>query len=284
MSRILIKVFLLTEFNYNEAVMTRTDLIGFCLRSLWREYGIAFVARVVIRHPLLSWARLKDYLSRPSGEQGRDRRPENLTVQMTEGKMKKVLVGLGFCLKPLDPECPSERPNHDCAFFDRYDPRQTASVAPACRICQIRELGLAALQSGCCVYIMTSAKDILADVLLPVLEEQRFKAALLALCRYSFAPFEIALELVGLDARLIPYAGGDCRDYRMWRRADKGIKEDQTRLDTQEKEDILVLLDSSRGKVPLRRVCRTGNIYHLCERPESTFSGGVSRPSRRGSS
>jgi len=248
--------------------MTRAGLIGFCLRSLWREYGFAFLVRVVMRHPLLSWDRLMDYLGRSSRESGSERPPEALTARLSGGNQGMALVGLGFCLKPLDPGCPSGRANHDCAFFDHYDSRRAAPVIPACRSCQIRILGQAALQSGCSLYIMTSAMDILEDVLLPALEKRRFRAALLALCRYSFAPIEIALALVGLDARLIPYAGGDCRDYRMWRQADRGIKEDQTRLETQDQEHILALLEAEKRTGSPLRLSRTGNIYHPAQKSE----------------
>ncbi len=248
--------------------MTRAGLLGFCLRSLWREYGIAFLLRVVMRHPLLCWTRLKDYLSRSSREQANERPPDDLAAHLTGGNPRMVLVGLGFCLKPLDPECPSGRPNHDCAFFDRHVHGPASAVAPACRRCQIRILGLAGLRSGYRIYIMTSAKDILEDVLLPALKDRRFKAALLAICRYSFAPIAIALALVGLDARLVPFAGGDCEDYRTWRRADKGIKEDQTRLGAQEFEDCMAMMKPDSGMEHSLRISRSGNIYHAREDPE----------------
>ncbi len=249
--------------------MTHVGLMVFCLRSLFREYGFAFLVRVALRHPFQCWARLKDYLGRSSRESGSERPPEALTAHLRVGNQGMVLVGLGFCLKPIDPECPSGRANHDCAFFDHYyDRRRNASVIPACRSCQIRIIGLAALRSGCSLYIMTSAMDILEDMLLPALEKRRFRAALLALCRYSFAPIEIALALVGLNARLIPFAGGDCRDYRMWRRADKGVKEDQTRLETQDKEHILALLEAEKRTASPLRLSQTGNIYHPAQETE----------------
>ncbi|MBS1856140.1 MAG: hypothetical protein JST11_12295 [Acidobacteria bacterium] len=166
------------------------------------------------------------------------------------------LVGLGFCLKPLAPACPSGRANHRCAVMDG-----TADAAGApCGDCLILALGRQALAGGSAVYIMTSARDILHDVLLPALRHRRFRSAVLAMCRYSFEPMRLALEICGIEARLFPFFHGDCRDYTTWRRADLGEKSEQTLLDESSLRDLAADLAAATGSSSVGFV-RVGNIY-----------------------
>jgi hypothetical protein len=130
-----------------------------------------------------------------------------------------------------------------------------------CERCAVRAIGLKALGSGSAVYIMTSARDILVDVLLPSLKTGRFRRAALTMCRYSFEPIRLALAICRIESRLIPFHEGDCRDYRSWRLADTGAKAEQTFLKEESLGELMGLLSQpSHGPAPgpARRV---GNIY-----------------------
>ena len=141
------------------------------------------------------------------------------------------VLGLGFCLKPMDPVCLSGRFNHDCHYFERNLNLEDDAIPMCCRECDIRSLGEMALKGGYGLYIMTSARDILHDLLIPALKVQRFSYALLGLCAYSWNRSRCALSVVGLEGELIPFTSGDCQDYRSWRLADTGIKEERTKFD-----------------------------------------------------
>jgi hypothetical protein len=78
---------------------------------------------------------------------------------------------------------------------------------------------------------MTSARDILDDVYVPALEDKRFPTGIFVLCRYSFKPFAFGLLASGMSAKLWPLDQGDCRDYRTWLLADRGVKDEQTTVD-----------------------------------------------------
>lgn len=245
--------------------MSKFGLVLFCLRSLWREYGWEFTARVVFRHPrqmvwgVLAYARRE----RRGGEAGAvvDRNLQGFCRD--EGtQARSCVLGLGFCLKPLDPACPSGRANHDCLYFTRPRSRADQDQHAACRDCSIRLVGRRALNRGWSLYIMTSARDILHDLLLPALEDRRYSHAVLSLCRYSFEPFRIAVSVVGLRAVLIPFESGDCRDYRSWRRADKGFKDEQTCFSAL---DLAALMrafpEAEDPRVPIR-IAQRGHIFY----------------------
>lgn len=222
-------------------------LLAFCLRSLYREYGSAFLVRVLLAHPRASARGIARYaggrippLARWPG--GAD-----------------SLVGAGFCLKSLDPPCPAGRANHLCLAFEAPH----APAAAPCHTCLIASLGRHALASGSSFYVMTSARDILHDVLLPALRRRRFRAAALALCRYSFEPIRLALSICGVEAILVPFAHGDCRDYAAWRRADLGIKPEQTSLDERDSSTLAAFLSApALPAAPAPRFRRAGNVYH----------------------
>lgn len=218
-------------------------LLAFCLRSLYREYGVAFLRRVVFAHPVATLRGMARFSRKtgaePAGWQGG----------------KGSLAGLGFCLKPLAPPCPSGRANHRCLYLE------TGAEASGCRHCRIRDLAVSSLAGGSTVYIMTSAQDLLQDVLLPALEHGRFRSGLLTMCRYSFEPMSLALAICGVEARLIPFAHGDCRNYRAWREADLGRKPEQTVLDEDESRLLSHLLDGCIRTAEAGRPSRNGNLY-----------------------
>ena len=111
---------------------------------------------------------------------------------------------------------------------------------------------------------MTSAKDILSDLITPALNSDRYSRALLSLCHYSFEPFKIALFITGIEAFLFPFEKGDCEDYRTWRQADKGIKDTQTGLRNHDLTTIKTLLQSSIKELnPVFRYTKIGNIFQF---------------------
>jgi hypothetical protein len=220
---------------------------SFCLRSLLREYGWQFVRRVAVPHPLRSTrAVLAAGALDVSGP---------ITAVSPDGPGLRLegarsIVGLGFCLKPMNPPCPSGRPNHDCHYLENL-PRSTGAAIPTpCRQCEIGEIGAMALGTGAAFYIMTSARDILFDVFVPSLERGSFSSGLFVLCRYSLRPFAVGLLASGIRGSLFPFEAGDCQNYRTWLLADRGIKDERTTLDEPRYRAIRGLLEVARKQAP----------------------------------
>ena len=243
--------------------MTRPGLVMFCLRSLWREYGLSFMRRIVLRHPMRTLRGLQAYAGKQRQVEGLSTLPHKFPPTEGAAAQGDVLVGLGFCLKPLDPQCPSGRANHDCDYFQHSRHLDRGAAPPACLDCPIRDIGLKALDAGCMFYIMTSARDILFDLLLPALKDQSFRYALLGLCRYSIEPFKIALSVVGLEAELTAFAEGDCTDYRSWRRADIGLKDERTCFSSEGLEAILLGISGASAGAGGTEFQKTGNLFLL---------------------
>lgn len=221
------------------------NLLAFCFRSLYREYGSAFLVRVILAHPVATVRGIARYT------RGRSSTPAHW--QGGEGS----LVGIGFCLKPLASACPAGRANHRCQVCEVGFGEDSVP----CRDCLIRAISQQALACGSAVYVMTSAHDVLHDVLLPALRRRRFRSAVLTLCRYSFEPMSLALAVCGIEARLVPFLHGDCRDYSAWRRADTGDKPEQTLLDEASLTDLTNTLSNAAQDTAARRFQRVGNIY-----------------------
>jgi hypothetical protein len=108
---------------------------------------------------------------------------------------------------------------------------------------------------------MTSARDILHDVLRPALERRRFRSAVLAMCRYSFEPMRLALAICGIEARVFPFVHGDCQDYSAWRHADIGEKAEQTLLEEAGFRDLIRTLSGAAHITPSRQFRKDGNVY-----------------------
>jgi hypothetical protein len=229
---------------------------SFCLRSLAREYGWRFAARIAVRHPLRTLKAFREAsgleATAASVEVGTD------SAREPAGGPPSI-VGAGFCLKPVNPLCPSGRANHDCRCLD--DPAQWApgGVAAPCRLCAIRATGSAALQAGSAFYVMTSAHDILDDVFVPALTRRTFRTGLFVLCRYSFKPFALGLLASGMSGRLLPLDQGDCRDYRTWLLADRGIKDEQATVHADGMASVSRSLGPPSPTLP-PRVERRGNV------------------------
>jgi hypothetical protein len=248
---------------------------NFSFRSLLREYAWLFLLKAVVAHPAKTVRGLRRYrrflrenrhpalkytglLSIPS---------EEAFLERGRALKSGPLVGLGFCLKPLDSgnpaaSCPSGRANHDCLYLERGETR------PVCAECAIRNISRLALEKDCPVYIMTSAKDIARDFMFPQISRGLFPAAALILCPYSVQAIILPLFICGVDMFLLSYASGSCADYEQWLKADRGIKDERTTIDAGCQERLFRFLEklgdpksdkTQRRKYPLFR--RRGNIF-----------------------
>ena len=235
-------------------------MLSFCLHSLLREYGWQFFWRVAAPHPVRT---VKAFLA-----SGRCDFTGNLITTSDEEPEpalggRRSVVGVGFCLKPMNPPCMSGRSNHDCHYLERLMYSETPGTPDCCRQCAIREIGLMALKADAAFYVMTSAKDILLDVFTPALNEGRFSSGLFLLCRYSLRPFTVGLLASGVRGWLFPFERGDCADYRTWLLADRGVKDEQTIFSEQTRLTVTELLGkAARGPDSVKRFKRQGNI--LC--------------------
>ena len=172
-------------------------------------------------------------------------------------------------MKPMNPPCPSGRFNHDCHYLERLlhsgipDTPEAPGTPDCCRQCAIREIGTMALKAGAAFYIMTSARDILLDVFAPALHEGRFSSGLFVLCRYSLRPFAVGLSASGIRGWLLPFERGDCRDYRTWLLADRGVKDEQTFISERNRRIVGELLGNVANEPDaIKKYKRRGNM--LC--------------------
>lgn len=248
----------------------RFQVWEFAYRSFFKEYARLFFLKAMLAHPRKTFKGLKEYrrfikirknlfpdykdsLAVPDEETFEDRIRQQKT---------KPLIGLGFCLKPYDPEnnaraCPSGRANHECLYLESGE---TKHVCLGCAIYKTAKQGL---NSGCRIYIMTSAKDIAIDFLLPQIKKGLFPAAILLLCPYSVQAILPSLFICGIDAFLLAYDSGYCRDYKEWRLADLGTKEDRTTLSNKSSSKLLELISQRDAPEILpKSYRREGNIFY----------------------
>jgi len=207
------------------------DLWEFSFLSFFRQYGWVFLSRVVIKHPVRT---IRGFLKYRKWRRGLADEGEILFLSPKDS-LPKVgkgwLVGLGFCLKPLG-SCPSGRFNHDCALIF------SGKGARACQDCQIGLIGRRALASGASVYIMTSAKDVVYDMFLPMIEEGKYQWVMLFLCPYTSKVMAFPLLICGVSGLIVKYSSGDCKGYREFSRADRGDKPEQTAISQAVEEGI----------------------------------------------
>ena len=233
----------------------------FSMNSLVRNYGIEFISRVIIKHPVKTITGIKKYQKFNKTKELSDTilvNPKH--SEKCIGKHKSI-TGAGFCLKPLNPECISGRANHNCGFFEYNLHLQKNTEPLCCKGCMIKKIGLLALYAKSSFYIMTSANDILYDIIQPSVETGKYLKGLFCMCKYSFEPFKIALLISGIEACLYSFESGDCRDYKTWLKADTGIKDEQTTLSNtfiKSVENILSLTSSDRN-IKFKKV---GNIFY----------------------
>ncbi len=233
----------------------------FSIQSLVRNYGIEFISRVIIKHPVKTISGIKKYQKLTKTEELSDKIMINPQHSGKCTGKNKSITGAGFCLKPLKPECISGRANHDCKFLEQNLHLQKNNEPLCCRDCMIKKTGLMALYGKSSFYIMTSAKDILYDIIQPAVDKGKYLRGLFYMCKYSFEPFKIALLISGIEACLFSFETGDCKDYKTWLRADIGIKDEQTTLGNtfiSSIENILSLTSSNRN-IKFKKV---GNIFY----------------------
>lgn len=231
----------------------------FCLHSLFREYGWSFLTRMALPHPIrTARAILKSGTLDYSGEMTATHGAADWSIGG-----EKSLVGVGFCMKPIEPACPSGRFNHDCLYLEKFLPSGGREMPKPCRECAVREFGQAALRAGAEFYIMTSAKEILLDVYEPALADGRFRTGLFVICRYSFRPFGMGLLASGINGRMYAFEQGDCRDYQTWVRADCGEKDERTQIcDASNRQIREILEKASREQTDFPQFERRGNILY----------------------
>ncbi|UCH13103.1 MAG: hypothetical protein JSV22_08285 [Bacteroidales bacterium] len=232
----------------------------FSLKSLIRYYGIAFIFQIILKHPVKTITGIKKYQKLTKNKKSAGRILVNpLQAEKCTDQYKSV-TGAGFCLKPLKPECISGRANHDCRYFENHFYLRDNTEPLCCKDCMIKKIGLMALSAKSSFYIMTSAKDILFDIIQPSVRSEKFQKGLFYMCNYSFEPFKIALSISGIDACLYSFDAGDCKDYKSWLRADIGIKNEQTTLHKTVKRSIEsnLSVSSTFGNTIFKKA---GNIF-----------------------
>ena len=253
----------------DKARFWKVQVWNFSFRSLPREYARLFFLKVVVAHPVKAVRGLRRYRrfirenTPPAPEYGRllSIPDETTFLQHARARKSGPLVGLGFCLKPYDPDdpsasCPSGRANHDCLYLERGE------AQPVCGGCAIHEFGRRALEKGCPVYIMTSARDIARDFMLPQIRRGLFPAAVLILCPFSVQAIILPLLICGLDMLLVSYASGSCADYEQWLKADRGIKDERTELGPEAANKVRgVLAQFDDRTPPCRRFRRQGSVF-----------------------
>jgi len=249
---------------------------AFCLHSLIREYGWQFCRRIALPHPVRTIRAVRAAHALKLSD-GVTALPGGQASGSFDGGARSI-VGLGFCLKPLDPLCPACRPNHDCLYLENPDGTGMTAVPAACRQCVIREFGTLAGRAGAAVYIMTSARDILFDVFAPALAEGRFASGLFTLCRYSLKPFATGLLAEGIRGWLVPFETGDCRDYPTWLQADRGNKQEQTAICETNRQGMAAMLRAAaREPAGAVQFQRRGNVLYPRREPASR-SGAEAAP------
>lgn len=232
----------------------------FCLQSLFSEYGWQFIRQMALPHPVRTTKAILNC--------GTLEFSDDMPVMCIETPGRNLegahsIVGVGFCLKPMNPPCPSGRSNHDCHYLEHLHHAGVSDIPIACRHCIIREIGIMALKTSAVFYIMTSARDILFDVFKPAITEGKFSSGLFLLCRYSLRPFAVGLLASGIRGRLFTFETGDCRDYKTWLMADRGIKEEQTGIDERTQRTIReLLMNADLNSMPDARFERQGNVFY----------------------
>ena len=233
---------------------------AFCAHSFFREYGWQFLRQVAVLHSVKT--------ARAVLGSGALDFSGNMTVMPAEAPDQgfedaRSIVGVGYCLKPTSPPCMSGRATHDCRYLEHLLHSEAPNVPPCCRQCAIREIGTMALKAGAAFYIITSAEDILFDVITPAISEGRFSLGLLVLCRYSLRPAAVCLMASDIRGWLFPFETGDCRDYKSWLLADRGIKEERTEISEPNQRTIRELL-ARAAKEPTSNTQfeRQGNVLY----------------------
>jgi len=228
---------------------------NFCLHSVFRQYGWGFLGRIALPHPLKT---IKAFV-----RAGKIENPGEIFCVSGDFRAgSQSIVGVGFCLKPIDPPCPAGRANHNCLYLENH---QLSDALP-CLGCVVREVGELTLKTRSAFYIMTSARDILEDVFIPSLRAGCFDSGLFLLCRYSLRPFAVAMMAAGIRGYIFQLKGAVCRNYHTWLQADRGIKNEQTVIEKSSRIAIeRILADAARQKRPSAGFKKLENIYFAAD-------------------
>lgn len=266
------------------SILDRHHFLGFKIwefsfRSLLKDYGLLFIFKVFLRHPLKSSFGLIQY------RKIRKRFKEDDTVSLLKTTRNSfldqiverdegILVALGYCQKPIKNNgnskgCPSGLFNHDCLFLSTLDLKNPKAdfPAPECRTCEIGILGKKTLCAGGFIHIMTSARDMIYDIFLPSIKEKRFSHAIFLICPYSAEPIILPLLICDIKSILVKYTKGECRDFDDFTKADRGLKGERTSTDKSSMNEIHHILDyiisfREREQLPSpSRFERTGNLF-----------------------
>lgn len=240
----------------------------FSVRSVFTEYGSLFFRKLIFAHPLRTIKGIRRYRKFLKGKGNIADSYSHFLFSDEEALLtKKIpaksspLVGLGFCLKPLDRSqsslsCPSGRANHDCLFLEQ------GQTQPICAQCKIHKISLRCLEFGFPVYIMTSAKDIALDMMIPQINDGMFPMAILLLCPYSVKAIPLPLFICGTEFFLLAYDQGFCKNFDEWRRADLGDKDEITELRPSTLARLLEVFERfTSSESRSQRFQRKGNIF-----------------------
>ncbi|MBN2009053.1 hypothetical protein JW960_06890 [candidate division KSB1 bacterium] len=176
------------------------------------------------------------------------------TFAASRSQNERLVIAPGFCMKPYDIDakrclCPAGHFNHRCLMAERSDFIQKAQLEwpLPCSSCDIGTLVHHAARIGADVYIMTSGVDIARDLYLPAAHGTGARLGLFFLCRYSMEAFTWGMLISGMQGAAIPFCMGDCLNHHDFTQADKGIKESQTHVDTNQWQNILTILKQLPG-------------------------------------
>ena len=174
----------------------------------------------------------------------------------------KSLVAIGYCSKPYNSQdkrlcCPSGRFNHRCMFLENINLKANSFSYPStvCKECIIGKVGKEVIAAGYPFYIMTSAMDIAKDVF-----SFPFKRAILTLCPYSSTIILYPLRIFNIEAIIFQYISGDCRTYKEFDLADRGIKRDTTNLSMIDLKEFLKIVEEISYDKFFVKVKREGNF------------------------
>ncbi len=197
----------------------KSSIWGFSARSLFTAYGQLFLWRMAFTHPL----RLLKALCRfPPLSVALSR--AGLVVTDARNEFNYDIVAGSFCQKPFN--CPVGRFNHRCLKVEIGSGR----LPNVCKDCPLGHVTAVAASQQADFYIMTSALDIAHDLFLPNLRQRQWRRGLFVLCPYSAQPFLLAMLVAGFEGTLVTFCCGDCRSYREFTLADRGVKPQQTRV------------------------------------------------------
>jgi hypothetical protein len=108
---------------------------------------------------------------------------------------------------------------------------------------------------------MTSAIDIARDLFLPESKSNEECLGLFFLCPYSTEAFTFGLAVSGISGAVITFCEGDCSNHQEWTKADIGIKNEQTFVDSK----IFSSLIDELSNVADTYICENDSIHYSKE-------------------